>query len=265
MASAAYLPPPERDPFRACRTGRNQSRMIMPPQTAHTPPRARPATAWLSSKLYREISRPVRRLSRRLTPVVASAAVGTASATVTRVDLGFVSQPSPGMDPRLATMEPEAIPFLKDLVRRSRQHPGPIIEIGTLLGVTTTHMALAKAPAQKIITVDAYCWNPWCVPAAIHEAMTAQVLHYLVETGHVERVKMDKDAFYRTYRGPAPALVFLDAMHDYENTKKDIEWARGIGAAMITGHDYCDLFPGVMQIVDECGGPTERCASVWLL
>jgi hypothetical protein len=169
------------------------------------------------------------------------------------------------MDPRLATMEAEAIPFLQELVRRSRQYQGPIIEIGTLLGVTTTHMALAKAPEQKIITVDLYCWNPWYVPPEIHEAMTAQVLHYLVATGQVERVKMDKDEFYRSYRGPAPSMVFLDAMHDYENTKRDIEWARRVGAKIISGHDYCELHPGVMQIVDEQGGPSERSASVWVL
>ena len=38
-----------------------------------------------------------------------------------------------------------------------------------------------------------------------------------------------------------------------------------IGAAMITGHDYCELFPGFMRIVDEMGGARERCESVWLL
>jgi hypothetical protein len=179
--------------------------------------------------------------------------------------LKFVTEPSPGMDPQLATMEPEAVPFLQQLVRRSQEYPGPIIEIGTLLGVSTTHMALAKAPAQKIITVDLYCWNPWYVPPAIHEAMTAQVLQYLTTTGHVERVKMDKDEFYANYRGPAPAMVFLDAMHDYENTKRDIEWAQQVGAKIIAGHDYCDLHPGVVQIVDELGGPRELVASVWVL
>ena len=50
-------------------------------------------------------------------------------------------------------------------------------------------------------------------------------------------------------------MVFLDAIHDYEETKKDIEWARLVGAKIIAGHDYCDEFPGVKQIVDEMGGP----------
>jgi hypothetical protein len=220
--------------------------------------------ARIARRVWREVSRPVRRFSRHAHARAPLAPPRVAAAPIPD-RLKFVTSPSPGMDPGLATLETEAIPFLQSLVRRSRQHPGPIIEIGTLLGVATTHMALAKAPDQKIITVDLYCWNPWCVPPEIHEAMTAQVLHYLVSTGHVERVRMDKEEFYRTYRGPAPAMVFLDAMHDYENTKRDIEWAQRVGAKLITGHDYCARHPGVMKIVDELGGPRELGASVWVL
>ena len=166
--------------------------------------------------------------------------------------------------PQQATVEPEAVPFIQRLVRESSKYPGPIIEIGTLLGVTTTNMALVKAPHQKIITVDLYCWNPWGVTPDAHEAMTSTVLHYLVQTGHVERYRMDKNEFYRTYSGPEPAMVFLDAMHDYEETKKDIQWASR-RRKIIAGHDYCDKFPGVKQIVDEFGGPRELGGCVWVL
>jgi len=42
-------------------------------------------------------------------------------------------------------------------------------------------------------------------------------------------------------RGPAasstPAMVFVDAVHDYPETKKDIEWAQKVGARIIAGHD----------------------------
>ncbi len=222
-----------------------------------------PLSSRIGNKVWREVSRPVRRLSRRMQEF---RAIGV-NRDARHLTQSFSGRESTfaHFDPQDATVEPEAIPFLQRLVRESRKHPGPIIEIGTLLGVTTTHMALAKAPEQRIITVDLYCWNPWGLTPAIHEALAAQVLHYLVQTGHVERVKMDKDEFFRAYRGPAPAMVFLDAMHDYENTKKDIEWARRVGAKIISGHDYCDAFSGVKQIVDECGGPRNLAASVWVL
>jgi hypothetical protein len=78
-------------------------------------------------------------------------------------------------------------------------------------------------------------------------------------------VHMDKNEFYRTYAGPTPALVFLDADHSYGETRKDIEWAMASGARIICGHDYNRSFPGVMQAVDEAGGPSKLCESLWRL
>jgi hypothetical protein len=224
----------------------------------------------LSEKIWREISRPFRRRWRIDGHTVAQGPASTAvtiegSANVATPYLTGSGAGIAGFHPQQATVEPEAIPFIQRLVRESSQYSGPIIEIGTLLGVTTTNMALVKAPPQKIITVDVYCWNPWGLTPDTHEALTRQVLYYLEQTGHVECIRRDKNEFYRDYAGPAPAMVFLDAWHDYEETKKDIEWARRVGAKIISGHDYCDEFPGVKEAVDEFGGPRELAATVWVL
>lgn len=168
-------------------------------------------------------------------------------------------------DLNLATLQADEVPLLEKLVRQSQQFPGPIIEIGTLLGNTTTTIALNKAPAQKIVTVDLYCWNPWGLTPDAHFTLTRQMLRYLVEAGHVEQVRMDKNEFFRTYKGPAPSMVFLDAIHDYTETKKDILWAQEIGARIISGHDYSDQFPGVVEVVHEFGGPAELGGTVWSL
>src|SRR5438094_145093 len=109
----------------------------------------------LVAKLRREITRPFR--GNRPTSTVTLAA----------------------FNPRSCTVEPNGLALLKSLVQRSAQYPGPIIEIGTLLGVTTTHMALAKQPWQKIVTVDNYSWNPWALPPDAQHALAGQVLHYL--------------------------------------------------------------------------------------
>ena len=226
---------------------------------AHPPAgNARPT---LLHKVFREAARPFRKLARRVSNS-SSSATGTPPQTPGLTGSGASIA---GFHPQQATVEAEAVPFIQKLVRESRRFPGPIIEIGTLLGITTTNIALAKAPEQKIITVDLYCWNPWGLPPETHRALAATVLHYLIQSGDVEQVCQDKNAFIRTYRGPAPSLVFLDAIHTYEETKVDIEWARRIGAKIIAGHDYSDAFPGVKKIVDECGGPRERSASVWVL
>ena len=156
-------------------------------------------------------------------------------------------------------------PLLRHLVEESNSRPGPIIEIGTLFGFTTSRIAVALAPGKRIITVDNYSWNPWHLSSEQHYAMTANVLHYLRAVGKVEQVRCDKDEFYREYRDEPPALVFLDAIHTYSETKADIEWARKMKAAIITGHDYSDEFPGIKKAVEEFGGPVSLCGTVWRL
>ncbi len=169
------------------------------------------------------------------------------------------------IDVRQSTLDEAERSLLCQLVEQAGHHDGPIIEIGTLLGLTTTRIALWKSARQRIITVDNYRRNPWRLPPELHHALAAEVLFGLVETGHVEQVRMDKSDFYRAYDGPAPALVFLDAVHTYEETKVDIQWARRVGASIICGHDYCERFPGVIQAVDEFGHPAQLRGSLWSL
>lgn len=224
----------------------------MPPQAASSLHAASQPSLSLWQKVCREAARPFRKRRSKT-----KAGKGNPA---TSAPIGLAS-----FDPQQCTVEPEGLELLRSLVRESAAYPGPIIEIGTLLGVTATHMALAKQPEQKIITVDNYCWNPWHLPGDQQFALTRQVLLYLIESGHVEQIRMSKDDFYQSYAGPAPSLVFLDAWHTYEETKKDIEWAQRIGAKLIAGHDYCDQFPGVIQIVEECGGPRAQNGWVWVL
>src|SRR5436190_9512406 len=223
-----------------------------------TPTVAKTARPTLLHKVFREAARPFRKLAGRTIPALFESQKAAPRFTGSGANIA-------GFHPQQATVEEEAIPFIQDLVRQSQKYPGPIIEIGTLLGITTTNIALAKAPQQKIITVDLYCWNPWGLSPETHRALTSTVLHYLVETDQVEQICQDKNEFIRTYTGPAPSLVFLDAIHTYEETKLDIEWAKRIGAKIIAGHDYSDDFPGVKRVVDEFGGPRARSASVWVL
>src|SRR3954454_11458515 len=112
----------------------------------------------LGKKVLREVLRPFHHKRRNPTAAVQQAAV-----PIQRHALA-------DFNPQSCTVEPEGLALLHDLVRESSQFTGPIIEIGTLLGITATHMALVKRPPQKIITVDNYCWNPWALPANAHYA-----------------------------------------------------------------------------------------------
>jgi hypothetical protein len=178
---------------------------------------------------------------------------------------GFFGRVLTPVDIRRSTLDETEHGLLRHLVEQAGQHDGPIIEIGTLIGATTTRMALWKSRPQRIITVDNYHRNPWGLPTELHQALAAQVLFLPTETRQVEQLRMDKAEFYRTYDDQAPALVFLDAVHTYQETKADIQWARCVDASIVCGHDYCERFPGVVQAVDEFGGPAQLRGSLWVL
>lgn len=142
----------------------------------------------------------------------------------------------------------------------------PIIEIGTLFGFSTTVMTLAKHPAQRLITVDNYSWNPLGLSPEAHYRTTTNRLKEAIQKFKVEIVRVDKDAFYRGYDGPPPAVFFCDADHSYEATKADLLWAKSIGATVICGDDYDHPYQiGTKQAVDELGGPRRLAGGLFVL
>jgi hypothetical protein len=158
----------------------------------------------------------------------------------------------------------EAI-FLAELTREVRDG-GPIIEIGTLFGSSTRVILQNKGTNQPLIAVDHFSWNPAHLTPEQHCTVTTLGLRaFAGERADLRIVREDKNEFYQTYAGPQPALVFLDAIHSYEETSKDIQWAKASGSTIISGHDYCSLFPGVMRAVDEGGGASRVCGSLWRL
>ena len=180
-----------------------------------------------------------------------------------------LSPAAPAVRPKLefgtGSVQSDELPLLRRLVEQANARPGPIIEIGTLFGMTTLHFMRWKTPEKRILTVDNYCWNPCGFTPAEHLALTSAVLTMPCELGEIQLVRQSKDEFYRDYRGQTPALVFLDADHTYAATRDDLEWARGTGCELICGHDYAVEFPGVTRAVDEAGGTLDRCGTVWQL
>lgn len=142
---------------------------------------------------------------------------------------------------------------------------GPIIEIGTHFGFSTYVLSLFKAQARELISVDNYSWNALSLAPTQQLDATRHFLREALASHNVKLFAIDKARFFSDYCGPPPALVFLDADHSYEETKKDLHWALKMGAKTITGHDYCAEFPGVMRAVDESGGCAQRVGSLWLL
>jgi hypothetical protein len=151
------------------------------------------------------------------------------------------------------------------LVAAAAAHPGPIIEFGTLFGVTTRFIAAAASPEQAVITLDNFSWNPFGLPPAVHERFTRGVLRTELSSGRVVLAVAESADFRRDYRGVCPAIVFLDADHSYAAVRDEIAWAKGLGVPVIAGHDYGVARFGVTQAVDEAFGreAVTVCGTVW--
>ena len=155
--------------------------------------------------------------------------------------------------------------FLGSLVR-GLTDGGPIVELGTLFGSSTRVIALFKAASRELISVDNYSWNPIGFPPEMHFEITERVLSDAIRHWNVRLLAMDSTAFYNTYAEPSPAMVFIDADHSYRAVKADIEGARGLNAGIICGHDYDkEHCPGVVQAVEEAGGPSQLVDRLWVL
>ncbi len=166
---------------------------------------------------------------------------------------------------REGSLSEEEYAFMRELVQEASAFPGPIIEIGTLFGRTTSKIALWKLPQAKILTLDNYVWNPLRVSPEMHFHLTSLVLQYLIDSEQVVQIRCDKDEWFSRYSGEPPAMVFCDADHSYEATVRDIRFALRSGAAIVCGHDYSPLHPGTVRAVDEHGGPRALKGSVWVL
>jgi len=165
--------------------------------------------------------------------------------------LNFCERTKPGFE---GSVQPDELAFLQELVVRSQEFEGPIVEVGTLFGFTTQSIATWKEPEKELITIDDYSWNPVGMVPLAHRDFTRRCLAYLSSKCRTTLFEGLSTDFYATYKGPVPAMIFIDASHIYEHVLSDIAWAKKAGVPIIAGHDYSKFWPGVRRAVDESFG-----------
>ena len=136
-----------------------------------------------------------------------------------------------------------------------------VVEIGTLFGFTAKR--LAAETQAKVVAVDNFSWNPFGMPAELHEHFTRLVLENELKNGRVELVKADAQTFLAAMKGVD--FVFLDGDHRYEAVKAEIELVKKAGVKTIAGHDYGNALFGVTRAVEETlGKPDDVAGMVWV-
>jgi hypothetical protein len=136
-----------------------------------------------------------------------------------------------------------------------QNQPAVGVEVGVKQGLFTAYLC-SRFPALRMIAVD-----PWEVQPAGNETYSGWgMAEKYAEFKRRVKPYGDRVTECRMYSVEAAAavdgpldLVFIDAQHDYESCRADVEaWLPKLGpGGLLCGHDYDVKFPGVMRAVDE--------------
>lgn len=135
------------------------------------------------------------------------------------------------------------------------------VEVGTLFGFTAK--AIARETGARVIAVDIFCWNPFGLTSAQHEAFARRILANELKDGYVDLVKQDSRQFLQEMKDVD--FVFLDGDHRYESVKAELEILKAKGVRWIAGHDFGNPTFGVTKAVREViGEPDETAGMCWV-
>lgn len=128
-----------------------------------------------------------------------------------------------------------------------------VLEIGAYAGQSAWAMAIS---AKSVTSVDTF-QAATCGQRQTGEfttldkymEATARFKNTHIVIGQSQNVELGQEKF---------GMIFLDAMHDYENVRADLKkwWPHLLPGGVLAVHDYHHAdYPGVAQAVDEFLGP----------
>jgi hypothetical protein len=140
------------------------------------------------------------------------------------------------------------------------------IEVGSWKGKSAAYIAVEIINSKKDIKID--CIDLWadCIDSwkGISEDQKDEHVksNYLYElfiknisslSNIINPIRMDSISASKIYKDNTIDFIFIDANHDYDNVKKDIEaWFPKVKiGGVIAGHDYTKYWPGVVKAVND--------------
>lgn len=134
---------------------------------------------------------------------------------------------------------------------------GTIAEIGVFRGVYAERI-IERCQPERLYLVD--LWNEtidWLIDGKLQN-VGGEEAYQLVKSKFAQRpevtlVRRHSAAFLASLPDASLDVIYLDADHSYQSVRDELSlaWHRVRPGGWIAGHDYCDLFPGVVQGVKE--------------
>lgn len=170
-------------------------------------------------------------------------------------------------------------PIFAELIHETL--PLVIIEVGSWKGQSTITMAHA-CKEIGLINTKIYCVDTWLGAVEFYTNPTPErdlekrdgypqvyytFLKNITEAGvkdMIEPIPLPSHMAWKIL--PKADLIYIDASHEYEDVKSDIENYRKLlkPNGIMFGDDYSNsIFPGVKKAVDEAGG--EQRGWYWIL
>lgn len=157
----------------------------------------------------------------------------------------------------------KAISGLKDTVefcKKTAEIPiSLIVEIGSYVGDSTRIFA---TNFEQVVAVD-----PWDTSGSVKidgddiydsfsPAIEKQFDELVEEFPNIKKLKMTGDSAVKLFEDESVDMVYIDALHTYEDVKNDIEkWFPKVKiGGVVAGHDYQKRFSGVIEAVEEFFG-----------
>lgn len=131
-----------------------------------------------------------------------------------------------------------------------------IVEIGSFEGRSTN--ALLSANKGTVYSIDSFDKR---------FATSNNLINFITNVAHFENfkfLKMPNEEAIKCFDDKSIDMVFIDADHDYDAIKSDIERWLPKTKTLICGHDYDDPgHPGVKKAVDEKFENIEIIDTIW--